>query len=143
MNGLLDISDLHKAHNMGRDEVILYPVKELKEAGPSYIGVIRFGDGRYFRTAVYRREKGAFILFRQTTLKKGEWAKGKADKKDNPRASTLLEQVPVRETKDTPHYRGAFYFEERIYSVRLWVRTIGTKKVLHLKLTSRPVAEDF
>jgi hypothetical protein len=53
MTGLLDISAPIKAHKLGRDEVVLMPVRELREGGPAYTGTIRFGDGRYFRTAVH------------------------------------------------------------------------------------------
>jgi hypothetical protein len=143
MSELLDISALIKAHNMGPDEVILFPPKELREKGPAYFNIIRFKDGRFFKVSLFKVAIGAPRLrFELTKITRKEAKAGKRDDKNNPRVYTFLEPVPVRTGGDTPNYRAAFYFEGLIYSVRLWVRAYGKQKVLHLKLTNRPVEEN-
>jgi hypothetical protein len=130
---------------MGRDETILYPVRKKRLRGPAYTNVIRFGDGRYFRTALYKEDKKPPLLrFLETKLTRREVKAGKREVFDEktPRASAFLTGIPVGGNGgDPPHYRGAFYFEGRNYDVRLWVRSYKEKKVLYLRLDSRPVGD--
>ena len=124
---LVDISERIKAANFGRDEVILFPVKELKVGGPAFFGIIRLTDGRRFSAGLWKHPRRHQLRLRLRT---------KTPSEGDPQAICFVEPVKVKSGESSAHYRSAFWLDGKIYSVRLWVRSYGERKVLEVKLTS-------
>ena len=64
---LVDITQRIEARSFGRDEVVLYPVKELKPNGPTFYGIIRLGTGEYFKVGCWKHPRRHQLRFRLRT----------------------------------------------------------------------------
>jgi hypothetical protein len=140
-----------EARDLRRDEVILLPPRTLFKDGPAYLNTIRLSDGRYFLVTL--RKVDPFPPLLRFTL--ANWrGKKTSEKTAEKRKEKTTETSPngilqvnlsldiVGGTGVTgPHYRGSFLLEGRLYLVVLFVRRVGERKALYLRLDSIPLGE--